>query len=107
MRMSEPGLVDVVPMEIEQSPTLEVFDVGAAAPFQHIQAGCGERLSQKILAVFFKPAAGLWIDMALRPGRTLGRDVEITFGSEVGTGLRGHILSFACLMDHRFAVERL
>ena len=58
-RMPEANLVHVVAVKVEIPSAFSVDEEAALAPFQHVQAGRGERLMQKVTCIFFKKLACL------------------------------------------------
>ena len=72
-RMAKADLVDVVAVEIQQAPAVQVFDVRAVARLQNIQAGRGQRLMEEVFGVLVQPAACFCVDVLGGPGLAMGR----------------------------------
>ena len=72
-RVAKADLVNIVPVKIEVTSAGHILEPRAPAGSQRIQAGCRERLMQKILGIRLEESGGFRRCVFCRPGAALRR----------------------------------
>lgn len=85
-RMTEPDLMHIVAMEVQQLAALCVRDRRADCPAQRIQAGRGKRLMKKQFGILGQQFTRGGVEVSGLPGRAGRRGVDVAFGVEAGMG---------------------
>ena len=82
VRVPEADLVHAVAVKVEEAPALQVFQPGALAAGQDVEAGGGERLVQEVPGVLLQPVLRVVVMLNLLPRLPARRDVELAFGTQ-------------------------